>query len=113
MPRSIGGGVVSPVTGDGRSPVKGGAAWHAATAYSSLLSSFFSCPSTTSLAPYHARSRESCATDGGTEEGGCAAAGPLAGVRVPREGERAAVERPCDGAPSTRVLEKSLRGETP
>jgi hypothetical protein len=59
------------------------------------------------------RSRESCATDGGTEEGGCAAARPLAGVRVPREGERAVVERPCDDAPSTRVREKSPRGETP
>jgi hypothetical protein len=31
-------------------------------------------------------------------EGGSAAVGPLAGERVPREGERAAVERLRDGA---------------
>jgi hypothetical protein len=71
-----------------------------------LLPSFFL--SYTPLLPSLAitRSRETAMEAG---KGGRAAAGPLVGERVPREGERAAVERSCDGAPSTRVQEKSPR----
>jgi hypothetical protein len=41
-----------------------------------------------------------------------AAAGPLASVRVPREGERAAIERVRNGALSLRAIERRLRSSS-